>query len=269
MHPSLKAMAESKVDGISKTTYFQVDPELVEFEPGWNDRDEGPELDAHIAQLEAAMEAGAKMPAIDVQVIDGRVIARDGHCRTRAARNLKARGINYMLDARQLRGNDVDMRFHKLGTGGGSKPLTLLEKGREYLRLLNMGETVVSIATRIGVSRTTVENGLKVAELPAETQAMVKAGTVAPSAALKATKEHGKDAPVKLAEAIGKATAAGKKKATGKHVAPAPTAPAKATRAALQAFANRVAGIEVPTNAPINRAIILVLIEDAKGLADT
>ncbi len=268
MHPSLKAMAESKVDGIQKATFFKIDPDLVEFEPGWNDRDEGPELDAHIAQLEAAMAAGAVVPPIDVQVVDGRVIVRDGHCRTRAARNLKARGVTYVLEARQLRGNDVDMRYHKLGTGTGSKPLSPLEAGREYLRLMNMGETVAGMAARIGVSRTTIENGLKLAELPAATQALVKAGSVAPHAALKATKEHGKEAPGKLAAAVAKASAQGKKKATAKHIEPKPRGQTKAPPidvAALQAFAARVAAMAIPLGA-FDREAVIAIIHEARGL---
>lgn len=32
--PSLKALAESKAEGIQKATYFKVRPDLVELEPG-------------------------------------------------------------------------------------------------------------------------------------------------------------------------------------------------------------------------------------------
>ena len=81
---SLKAMAESKTDGIQKATFFKVRPDVVEFEDGFNLREEGPELDAHIERLYLAMKEGAYIPPIDIAVIDGRVIARDGHCRTRA-----------------------------------------------------------------------------------------------------------------------------------------------------------------------------------------
>ena len=92
---SLKALAESKAEGIQKATHFKVDPHTVEFEPGFNLRDEGPELDAYIDQLEAAMRAGAYIPPIDLSVVDGRRIVREGHCRTRAARRIEG----YLLEA--------------------------------------------------------------------------------------------------------------------------------------------------------------------------
>ncbi len=41
---SLKQLAEGKAEGIQKATYFKVDPDVVEFEPGFNLREEGPEL---------------------------------------------------------------------------------------------------------------------------------------------------------------------------------------------------------------------------------
>lgn len=48
--PSLKALAESKTDGIQKATIFKVDPHVVRFEEGFDLRIEGPELDAAIAK---------------------------------------------------------------------------------------------------------------------------------------------------------------------------------------------------------------------------
>lgn len=70
--PSLKALAESKAEGIQKATYFKVRPDLVELEPGFNLREEGPELDEHIERLYHAMKAGAYIPPIDVAVVAGR-----------------------------------------------------------------------------------------------------------------------------------------------------------------------------------------------------
>jgi hypothetical protein len=245
---SLKALAEGKADGIQKATYFKVRPDVVELEPGFNLREEGAELTEHIERLYHAMKAGAYIPPIDVSVIDGRVLVRDGHCRTRAALRLLQEGTEYLLEARQLRGNDADAVFHMLGSGQG-KHFTPLEQGRGFLRLINMGHTVAEIAARTGMHRSTVENGLALAEAPVAVQKMVAEGKVASHTALKTVRKVGAEKAVEtLAKGVKEAEKVGKKKATAKHIdgpkergqtlppkqdkaAPAPTRPAKARRA--------------------------------------
>lgn len=212
--PSLKAMAEGGQAGVQKLAHFKVDPRLVEFEEGFNLRQEGPELDAHLEAMYVAMKAGAQFPPIDVSVVDGRIIARDGHCRTRTAKRLIEEGIDYKLEARQFRGNDADCVFHMLGTGNGSKGYTPLESGLGYLRLLRYGHDEAAIAARLGVSRTTIDNGLILAEAPAEIQQMISSGKVAAHVAIDMIRKHGSKATEKLREAIDRTG----KKVTKKHV---------------------------------------------------
>lgn len=214
---SLKAMAEGNVDGIQKATYFKVDPQLVEFEEGFNLREEGPDLDAYLDSLYQAMKAGAAIPPIDVSVVDGRIVARDGHCRTRAARRLVAEGIEYMLEARQYRGNDADCVLHMLGTAQG-KSLTPLEQGRGYLRLIRYGMTVVQISERTGLHRNTIDNWLILAEAPSEIQQMLSRGDVAALVVVEAIRKHGSKAVELLRGKIEKVQAGGEKKVTKKHV---------------------------------------------------
>ena len=247
---SLKQMAETKQDGIQKATYFKVRPDVVEFEAGFNLRDEGPELDAHIERLYEAMKAGAYVPPIDVSVIEGRIVARDGHCRTRAARRLCAEGNEYMLEARQLRGNDAEAVFHMLGSGSGLA-YSPLQQARGYLRLLNMGHTVPAIAARLGVSRTTIENGLALAETPAAVQNMVAAGQVSATLALK-TVRAGDTA--KLTEAV---KASGKAKVTAKHLGSH-----KLDENAVRELLRVLAGMAQP----YNPAEISMLIQTARNL---
>lgn len=157
----------------AKATYFKVRPDVIELEPGFNLREEGAELTEHIERLYHAMKAGAYIPPIDVSVIGDRVLVRDGHCRTRAALRLLQEGVEYLLEARQLRGNDSDAVFHMLGSGQG-KHFTPLEQGRGFLRLTNMGHTVAEIAACTGMHRSTVENGLALAEAPVAVQKTVR-----------------------------------------------------------------------------------------------
>ena len=216
---SLKTMAEAKVEGLQKATYFRARPSLIEFEAGFNLRSPSPELDAYIDQLYAAMKAGAFIPPVDVRVVGERIIARDGHCRTTAAKRLEAEGDPYMLELRQVRGNDADDILHMIGTGSG-RPLTPLEMGRGFLRLLNMGMSVADMATRTGMHRSSIENGLALAEAPQAVQNMVAAGQVASHTALKTVRKVGAEkAAETLAAGVQKAKDEGKKKATAKHLA--------------------------------------------------
>ena len=258
---SLKALAEGKADGIQKATYFKVRPDIVELEPGFNLREEGAELTEHIERLYHAMKAGAYIPPIDVSVIGDRVLVRDGHCRTRAALRLLQEGTEYLLEARQLRGNDADAVFHMLGSGQG-KHFTPLEQGRGFLRLINMGHTVAEIAARTGMHRSTVENGLALAEAPVAVQKMVAEGKVASHTALKTVRKVGAEKAVEtLAKGVKEAEKAGKKKATAKHIdgpkergQTLPPKPAKARRAD---------DVEL---APAQLAAFLVLAKTVAGL---
>lgn len=215
---SLKSFAEAKADGIQKITNFKVLPSFVEFEPGFNLREENEELRAHIQRLKIAMKAGAYIPPIDVQVVGERVLLRDGHCRTRAALELVAEGTEYFLECRQIRGNDSDAVFHMLGSDQG-KHFTPLEQGRGFLRLINMGQTVATIAARSGMHRSTIENGIALGEAPAAVQKMIADGSVASHTALKTVRKVGAaNAAAALMAGVKEAAKTGKKKATGKHL---------------------------------------------------
>lgn len=199
--PSLKALAEGKTEGITKATTFRVDPRLIKFEDGFNLRSEGDELDLHINRLYLAVKAGAFIPPIDVSVVNGEIIARDGHCRTKAAVRIREEMPEYTLECRQLRGNDSDAVLHMLGTGSGSKPLTPLEQGRGFLRLINMGLKATEIAAKLGLTRVTIDNGLALAEAPQEVQKMITDGEVSSTVAREALKA-GPDAVTALKDAV-------------------------------------------------------------------
>lgn len=214
---SLKYLAEGKVEGVQKATTFKVHPDKVEFEEGFNLREEGPALDAHLERLYVAMKAGASIPAIDVIVSESRIIARDGHCRTRVAKRLIAEGIPYVLEARQFRGNEADQVFHMLGSAEG-KPLTPLEQGRGFLRLINYKLTVAQIVARTGLTRTSVDNGLMLAEAPVQVQMLINGGAVSCQVALDALRKHGAKAGEVLEGMVTKVKATGASKVTKKHV---------------------------------------------------
>jgi len=233
---SLKQLAEGKAEGIQKATYFKVDPDVVEFEDGFNLREEGPELDAHLNAMYVAMKAGAYFPPIDVSVVDGRIIARDGHCRTRNAKRLKSEGFSIMLEARQFRGNETECVFHMISSAQG-KPLTPLEAGRGFFRLIRYGLDVPAICARTGVSRTTIENGLILAEAPLTIQQMIVKGEVAAHVAVDLIRKHGSKAVEVLREILDKAKADGTAKVTKRHVA-GPRVPPRVVKSFVAAAAS-------------------------------
>lgn len=233
---SLKQLAEGKAEGVQKATYFKISPDVIEFEDGFNLREEGAELDEHLERMYVAMKAGAYFPPIDVSVIDGRIIARDGHCRTRTAKRLKKEGVDIMLEARQFRGNEAECVFHMISSSQG-KPLTPLESGRGYLRLIRYGLEVPAICARTGVSRTTVENGLILAEAPVAIQQMIVKGEVSAHVAIDVIRKHGSKATEVLRETLDKAKAGGNSKVTKKHVA-GPRVPPRVVKSFVAAAAS-------------------------------
>ena len=99
---SLKALAESKADGIQKATTFKVRPDAVEFEVGFNLRDEGPELDAHIDQLEAA----------NVEWENAKALNDSAQAEAARTANLKAQADRQVRDAERALLSALSPRFH-------------------------------------------------------------------------------------------------------------------------------------------------------------
>ena len=222
---SLKILAERKLEWIGKTTQFKIDPRKLEVEDGFNARIPGDELDAHIAAMKESFKAGATIPAIDVRVDDGRVIVVDGHCRRRAILELIAEGVEIeSVDIRQYRGNDAERVAHMLTSAQG-KPLTPLECGKSYLRLIRFGWTKPAIASRVGKSISHVEQMILLAESNSDVQAMVAGKSVSAAVAVEMVRKHGENAGPVLQNHLDTAKAGGKKKVTQKTISAASQKP--------------------------------------------
>lgn len=262
---SLKSLAENKTPGISKATTFRVDPNLIQFEEGFNLRVPSEQLDAENKRLYLAMKAGAVVPPVDVSVDKetGVMTARDGHRRTAAAKRLRAENEDYTLECTQLRGNDTDTIFHMVGRGTGALPLTPLEAGRGYLRLINVGFKPSAIAARLGISQVTVTNGLSLAEAPQEVQNMIEQGQVSSTTAREAI-QQGAEGVKALVEA-GKAEAAkpvGKKPRKKKAVT---AAKLRGTKAEKKAAAKKKAEEKQP-ELPIAGPYYVTNLPDPNGI---
>lgn len=214
---SLKVLAERKIDGVQKTTRFQVDPSIIEIEPGFN----RPIDQEHVDSIMASIKAGVELDALVVRVEDGRIILVDGHHRLTAILQLIAEGIEILrIDARQFRGNDAERIAHMLTSAQG-KPLTPLEQGLQYRKLIGFGWTIQEVASKIGKSANYISQMLTLAESNSDVQGMVTRKEVAAHVALEIVKKHGSGAGKVLAGHLETARSAGKTKVTKKTVKPA------------------------------------------------
>jgi hypothetical protein len=212
---SLKVMAERHVEGVSKVTKFAIDPRIVEIEEGFNVRD----IDrAHVESLKASVRAGRVLPDIDVRVEGGRIILIDGHHRLTAYLELITEGLNIVsVGANHFRGNDADRVLHMLTTAQGL-PLTPLQQGISYLRLLAFGWSVSDISVKTGKSGTHIHSCLTLAESNTDVQRMVKAKEVSAHVAVAAVRKHGSNAGEVLSGHLNEARMQGKSKVTAKTV---------------------------------------------------
>ena len=214
----------SKTTGIAqfsqgKSEVFKVDPKLLIINEGWNTRDESEELNAHIDQLaQSIAEIGVRKP-IEVKLEDGKLVVKDGHCRTRAT--MRAIEV-YKADIKTVPvisvdryANDADLILNQIISNSG-KPLTAMEQAKVFKKLLDMGWNQSDIAKKIGMSNGRVSQILDLLTMPAQVQMMVANGNISPSLAQQTVKAA--ETPAKAAETLQAAVDAAAK--NGKKVKP-------------------------------------------------
>ncbi|GGY67872.1 hypothetical protein GCM10007387_57570 [Pseudoduganella albidiflava] len=210
---SLKVAAEKKLhgDGVSKVTSFAVAPDLLEVEEGFNARP----LDLeHVAEMSLAYRNGAVFPPLDVRVEDGHIILVDGHHRRAAALDAIDKGAEVRsLECRQFRGSDADRVAHMITSAGGL-PLTPLQAGVQYRKLIGFGWTEKQVAARVGKTVQHVKDAVLLAEANSDVHQAVNAGEVSSTVAVAMVKQHGSKAGTAIRESLKDAQAAGKSKVT-------------------------------------------------------
>jgi ParB/RepB/Spo0J family partition protein len=214
---SLKAAAEDKTNpDVSKTTSFAVNPHALEVEEGFNARPLNAE---HVAEMSIAWRNGAVFPPLEVRVEDGRIFIVDGHHRHAAALDAIAKGATIKsIDVRQFRGNDADRVAHMISSASGL-PLTPLQLGVQYRKLIGFGWTEKQIADRVGKSMQHVKDMIVLAEANSDVHQAINAGEVTGTTAVALVKKHGSKAGKVIREGVEKAKASGKTKATPKMFA--------------------------------------------------
>ena len=199
-----------------RSDVHRINPRLLVLEKGWNTRDDSPELLDHIDQLALSIaEIGVRKP-IEVKLVNGELIVRDGHCRVRAT----MRAIDhYKADIKTVPvtsvdryANDADLILNQVISNSG-KPLTALEEARVYKKLLDMGWQQVDIAKKVGKSNGRISQILDLLTMPVSVQVSVATGAVSASLAQQVVKsaETPQQASQALQEAVAVAQEEGRK----------------------------------------------------------
>jgi len=227
-HVSLKSFAESKTNGVQKTTQFKINPRLIEVEEGFNAR---PLNREHVEAMKVSFKAGATFPPVLVRVVEGKIILVDGHHRTAAFNELMDEGTEIVgVDAIQFRGNDADRVAHMLTSAQGLA-LTPLEMGMSYRRLIAFGWSTKQIAEKVGKTVFHVSEMIKLAESNSDVHKLITSKQVSSTTAAKMVREHGDKAGDVMNKAL---VLSGKVKITPKDVKSDTTTLVKAIREEMQ-----------------------------------
>ncbi|APC19454.1 hypothetical protein BLL42_27350 (plasmid) [Pseudomonas frederiksbergensis] len=195
---SLKALAASITPkkegdiGAKRGDFYSFPLDLFEEQPGFNPRNyDNPKTKAHIEKLAQAYMAGQMLPPLIVQVVDGRLIVRAGHCRRLGARLARERGAQILrLSCIEMKG-DVNEQDALLVTSQDSLDLSPIQRARVYMRYINRGMSPDEAGVYVNKSGKHIKEELELLALPDELQALVEDDVVKPYLARKLFKVHG------------------------------------------------------------------------------
>jgi ParB family transcriptional regulator, chromosome partitioning protein len=211
---SFKALAANReMTGVSKDDVFKVPLDMLLEEPGFNPRDyNDPEVDAQVEAFAKAYELGHFVPPCVVRIdsITGEVFLVEGHTRTRGAKRARDRGASIeRLVCVPFRGNVIDRHYTKHTSQNGLKfkPVAV---ARDYLKLLNMGQSVSDIAKGVHQSVTHIQSMLELAAANPDVHELVNSGAVSASTAIEVVRKHGEKAGEFLSGKLQEAIAQGK-----------------------------------------------------------
>jgi ParB/RepB/Spo0J family partition protein len=219
-------MARLQDIAVGRKDILLFDPRSITRREGWNNRHRTPDLEEHIAVLaESIREVGLKSPLTVYKGEEGPVLV-DGHCRMDAIELLLSQGVEIksvpaiVADIRYA--TEADLVVDQIIRNEG-RPLTSLEQGEIFKRLLGYNWKIEDIAKKVGMTPANVDRLLKLTVAPAEVKEMIENGEVAPAVAGEVIQRHGaQNAAGILAEAKEKANKDGKKKVTPRYLPPAP-----------------------------------------------
>ena len=160
-------------------------------EPGYNVRDIDQE---HVNEFRDAFIAGEFIHPLVVKVTELGIKVMDGHHRYYGALAATEAGHEVLrLECKDFVGSEAD-QIAFMVTSSQGKPLSAIERGMAYRRLVNQGWTNSEIAKKVKRSPADVDLHLQLTECDEKIIGMVKSGQLAATTAVAMTKEHGADA---------------------------------------------------------------------------
>lgn len=160
-------------------------------EPGYNVRDIDQE---HVNEFRDAFIAGEFIPPLVVKVTELGIKVMDGHHRYYGALAATEAGHEVLrLECKDFVGSEA-YQIAFMVTSSQGKPLSAIERGMAYRRLVNQGWTNSEIAKKVKRSPADIDLHLQLTECDEKIIGMVKSGQVAATTAVAMTKEHGADA---------------------------------------------------------------------------
>ena len=219
-------MAGIKDIAKGRSDVFRVRPADLHIKEGWNSReDDDPDNQKHIDQLARSIAAEGVKEPLTGYMEDGKLYIENGHCRHAAA--LKAIS-EYEADPEMLvpvrmsdkEATEADRVLSQIIRNSG-KPLSPMELASVFKRLRSLDLSDGEIARRTGFTRVYVGQLMALSEQPKTVTNLVRDGSVSATLAIEVMKKNdgdGKKTAAALKDAVKTAKAAGKTRATKKHV---------------------------------------------------
>lgn len=210
---------------VGRSDTYRIEPRELHVKEGWNSRVNNfdPTDADDLALAHSIAENGVKQP-ITVFWEDGKPIISDGHRRHGATLYamdvLGAEVKSVPVQTEDRYSSEADRVFSQIVRNSG-KPLAPIEQGRVFKRLIDLGWSESDIAKKSGINRAWVVELLNLQSAPEAVTGLVKSGQVAATLAihtLKANKGDVEKTATDLNQAVETAKAAGKTRATAKHV---------------------------------------------------
>jgi ParB/RepB/Spo0J family partition protein len=213
----LKGLADNKTRDI-----YMLDPRLIKEKEGWNVRQGYGSDNKKFNELkESIRESGLKIP-LRIYLENGTPFVSDGHHRLKAITELIAENEDFprIPCISEPQNYSEEQRIFDLIICNDGQPLSMLESGIAFSRLIDRGYTQAEIAKKIGKSQGHVSNCVQLATAPKKIQEAIKAGEIKPNVALDVVRncEDEVKAIEVVAQAIQTAKDNGGTKATGKDV---------------------------------------------------
>jgi ParB/RepB/Spo0J family partition protein len=205
-----------------RSDILKIDPKDLHIDPEFNVREDTEEYRQHVAWLVSSIRSEGVKEPLKARNHNGRLTVTNGHSRLLAVNILLKEGLEIKtvpVIPEDRYSSDADTAL-TLITSNSGRPLSTLEIGKVYKRLLAFGWPIEEIAKRSGVTTQTVNRALELRAAPEEIKDMVKTGKVSASLAIDTMRNATSKEAAKqtLQKAQQDAQAKGKDKATKKNI---------------------------------------------------